>query len=393
MKRSYLLLVFLTGIAILVYQCRSALDQKEYLQKVLNNLEQVKSAIYYSTVSGSMPGDTQKFMTYSRYTEEFFNPSDTLAGSSYFETQQDKTHKTSWIYDGKAFTYLLWDEKRISIDSVPRRHPTPFFNFTKSIIKYALDTNDSIITDLKDFGDSVKFSLFIPYKCIEFQGKPVAYHDPYVAAKKEFSRYDIWINKSNNLPYRYRRNMLHQTTWQTCKNVELNKKKIENFIVQEYLPKDFPVSIRGKQKIEKVDLTGHTAPDWSLKDLNNNPISLNDLRSKVLMIQFSGIGCGPCHMSIPFLKKLVSEYDNKDFDFVSIETWSDNVEAMKRYQKNNELNYKFLLSTEEVTKSYQVNGVPAFYILDKNRVIKRIIVGYDKETTDKEILDAIKELI
>jgi len=393
MKRSYLLFVFLSSIALVVYQCRTTSDQKEYLQKVLSNLEQIKSATYYSTVSASMPGDTQEFRTYSRYTEEYFNTADTLVGSSFSETQQDRTHKTSWFYDGKAFTYLLWDEKRISIDSVPRRHVAPFFNFTKSIIKYALDTNDSIITDLKDFGDSIKFSLFIPYKCIEFQGKPVANHNPYVSAKDEFSRYDIWINKSNNLPYRVRRNMLHQTTWQTCSNVEFNKKKIEDFIVPNYFPKDFPISVSGKQKTEKVDLTGNKAPDWSLKDLDNNTISLNDLKSKVLMIQFSGIGCGPCHMSIPFLKKLVTEYDNKDFDFVSIETWNDNVEPMKRYQKNNELNYKFLLSTEEVTRSYQVTGVPAFYILDKNRIIKKIIVGYDKETTDEEIRGAIKELI
>jgi thiol-disulfide isomerase/thioredoxin len=394
MKSSYFLLMLISGIAIVLFNnCRTKDNNIEYLQKVLNNLEQIKSATYYSTVSASMPGDTLEFKTYSRYTEEYFNPADTLTGSSFSETQQDRTHKTSWFYDGKAFTYLLWDEKMISIDSSPRRPLTPFFNCTKSIIKYALDTKDSISTEIKDFGDSVKFSLFIPHRVIEFQGKPVAYDDPNLSAKDEFSRYDIWINKSNNLPYRYRRNMSHGTSWQTCKNAEFNKKKIENFIVQQYFPKDFPVSVRGKQKTEKVDLTGHVAPDWVLKDLNNNPISLNDLKSKVLMIQFSGIGCGPCHMSIPFLKKLVSEFDNKDFDFVSIETWSDNVEAMKRYQKNNGLNYKFLLSTEEVAKSYKVNGVPAFLILDKNRVIRKIIVGYDKETTDKEILDTIKELI
>lgn len=386
--------MFLTGVAlVLLNNCRTEYNKTEYLEKVLNNLEQIKTATYYSTVTVSAPGDTLEFKTYSRYTDEYFNPSDTLAGSSFSETQQDRTHKTSWFYDGKAFTYLLWDEKRISIDSTPRRGPTPFFNFTKSIIKYALSTNDSISTYLKDLGDSLKFSLYIPSRVIEFQGKPVAYDDPDLSAKDEFSRYDIWINKSNNLPYRYRRNMSHQTTWQTCKNVEFNKKKIENFIVQEYFPKDFPVQVRGNQRIEKADLTGHIAPYWSLKDLNNNSISLKDLKSKVLMIQFSGIGCGPCHMSIPFLKKLSTEYTKQDFDFVSIETWSDNIEGMKRYQKNNELNYKFLLSTEAVTRSYQVNGVPAFYILDQNRVIRKVIVGYNNETTDKEVRDAIEKLL
>jgi thiol-disulfide isomerase/thioredoxin len=111
------------------------------------------------------------------------------------------------------------------------------------------------------------------------------------------------------------------------------------------------------------------------------------------MIQFSGIGCGPCHMSIPFLKQLKTEFRNLDFEFVSIETWSDNIEGIKRYQKNNALNYMFLISNKEVSKNYQVEGVPAFYILDKDRVIRKIIVGYEKGTTDKEIKDVINDLI
>jgi len=163
MKRSYLFLVFLSFILlVLFYQCRTENNQTEYLQKVLKNLEQIYSATYNSTVSASAPGDTLEFKTYSRYTEEYFNPADTMVGSSYSETQQYRTHKVSWFYDGIAFTYLLWDEKRIVIDSFPQRRIPPFFNCTKSIIKYALETKDSISTELKDFGDSIKFSFFIP---------------------------------------------------------------------------------------------------------------------------------------------------------------------------------------------------------------------------------------
>lgn len=392
------ILVILMSL-ILINGCKVDINKNDYLLKVLDNLEKIKSATYYSTVSASMPGDTLEFKTYSRHTEEYFNPSDTSVGSSFAVTQQDRTHKTSWFYDGIAFTYLLWDEKRISIDSfqtstLPHRPiGTPFFNYTKSIIKYALDTKDSITTDLKDFGDSIKFSLYIPYKVVEFHGKPVANDNPYLSNKDEYSRYDIWIKKSNYLPYRYRRNMPHETSWQTCKNVEFNKDKIENFIVSKYFPKDFPISVQGRQKTEKVDLVGKVAPDWFLQDINNSRIGLKDLKSKVIMIQFSGIGCGPCHMSIPFLKKLATEYKNMDFDFVSIETWSDNIEGIKRYQKNNDLNYIFLLSTEEISSSYQVGAVPVFYILDKDRVIRKIIEGYSEGTTDKVIKDAIKELI
>ena len=57
------------------------------------------------------------------------------------------------------------------------------------------------------------------------------------------------------------------------------------------------------------------------------------------------------------------------------------------------MNYKYLLSTEEIKKNYQVDEVPAFFVLDGKRVIRKIIYGYGEGTTGKEIRDAINELI
>jgi thiol-disulfide isomerase/thioredoxin len=402
MKKSYftataILAIFLSGT--LINRCKVDASKNDYLRKVVFNLEQIKSASYYSICIASAPGDTLQFRTLYQQTEEFNNPSDTIAGSSFSVTQHTGNSKVSWFYDGIAFTYLLWDEKKIEIDSFKtnklpvRPIGTSFFNYTKSIIKYALETNDSISVELKDLGDSVKFSLYIPGKIIEFQGKPVIWDNPYLSAKDEYSKYDIWINKSDNLPYRYKRHMPHQTTWESCKNVVFNKIKIEDFKVSENFPPDFEIMVRGKQKPTIIELTGKVAPDWILKDYDNHTITLKDLKSKVLMIQFTGIGCGPCHASIPFLKQLVIDLKDKDFELVSIETWSDNLAGIKRYCISNDLNYKFLMSTADVTKSYQAQAVPTFYILDKHRVIKKVIKGYGKGTTDKEIKDAINELI
>jgi hypothetical protein len=68
---------------------------------------------------------------------------------------------------------------------------------------------------------------------------------------------------------------------------------------------------------------------------------------------------------------------------ISIETWSQNVEASKRYKDNNRLNYTFLASTDSVKKKYNAEAVPVFYFLDRDRVIRKIIRGYGKGTTDR----------
>jgi thiol-disulfide isomerase/thioredoxin len=399
MKKTSLIgasILFLLTSIILMNGCKVENNKRAYLGKVLANLDQIKSATYSSIESVSAPYDTLKFRTRYMYVKEYNNPADTFIGSSFADFEQDDTSRMQWFYDGNSITYLDWDEKTISIDSFKNKSAPfrpigpPFFNYTRSIIKYTLETQDSISINLKDFGDSIKFSLIIHDKAVEFFGKQYYMDLTYYSPP---SRYDIWINKSDNLPYQYRRNMSVNTNWRTCKNVKLNKNKIEDFRASEYIPSDFTIPTKGNQITAKIDLVGKGAPEWFLKDPDNNTIALKNLNSKVLMIQFSGIGCGPCHMSIPFLKQLVTEYKNMDFELLSIETWSKNIEGIKRYLTNNNLNYKFLMSADEVTKSYQVQSVPVFFILDKDRVIRKIIRGYEQGITDKEIRDAINDLI
>ena len=111
------------------------------------------------------------------------------------------------------------------------------------------------------------------------------------------------------------------------------------------------------------------------------------------MIQFTSVSCGPCRATIPFLEKLASEYDKKNFDFVTIESWTKNSNVLKSYQDRNKFSYKFLMSTNEVTQSYQIKFVPVFFILDENRVIRKVFDGYGEGSTDKEIRNVLKKMI
>ena len=402
MKKSFLFLAFILVSLmslILINGCKVAYDKKEYLRRVLDNLDQIKAATYLSTISFNPPGDTTELKTYYWYKKEYVNPADTTIGSSFAWFYPDDTSKMYLYYDGSASAHLDKDKKTITIDSFKtnilpfRPVSSPFFNRAKNIIEYALETKDSISTDLKEFGDSIRFILYIPHKVIYFFGKPFAMDNPYLSKENAFTRYVIWIHKSDNIPYKIINKTPNATDLETCINAELNKGRIEDFRPAEHFPPDYEVIIRGKQQTIKKDLTGQKAPDWILTDSNNKTIGLKDLKSKVLIVEFTGIGCAPCHAAIPFIKQLVKDYRDKDFIFVSIETWGSDTEGLKRYHKKTELNYTFLKAAEGITKSYQITGVPSFFILDKERIIRKIIRGYEGETTDKELRDAINELI
>ena len=381
---------------VLISGCKREINKNDFLKKVLSNLEQIKSAKYSSTSGGIPPGRKDTILA-TLYTEEYFNPIDTFIGSSFSKIYPYGESKYGFVYDGNAQIFMDWDPNTIRIDSFQnnqlpfRPMSTPFFNYTKSIIKYALETKDSISTEIEDFGDSIKFSIYIPNKVVEFFGKGYVMDNPYLDSEDAFSSYEIWIHKSDYLPFRYKRTVPHETSWLINNKTEFNIGNIKDFAASNYFPPDY--SIVGQQIKPKKDMMGKTAPEWTLKDANNQSVSLRDLKSKILLIKFTGIGCGPCHASLPFTKQLVQEYSINDFEIISIETWSSDIDYIKSYVDKNRLNYKYLISTEEIKKSYQVNEVPAFFILDENRIIRKVILGYGEGTTDQEIRDAINELI
>src|SRR5690606_3135314 len=98
--RFVLILLALFSLIVLTQSCRVESDVNSYLERVLKSISEIESAVYSSTISGSIPGDTLKYVTYSTQTEEYFNPSDTTIGSILSVIQQDATHKASWVYDG-----------------------------------------------------------------------------------------------------------------------------------------------------------------------------------------------------------------------------------------------------------------------------------------------------
>ena len=157
----------LIGIILLAKACSYDKNPKTYLKRVLSNLEQIESASYYTTTEGWAPGDTVANMILDRYIKEFNNPLDTTIGASFVELLQNDTTQLKLCYDGIMRAFVKEDDKTIVLDSFTvRKLPfrpiiPPFFNYTKSIIKYALETKDSISMVFDEFGDTLHLSLSI----------------------------------------------------------------------------------------------------------------------------------------------------------------------------------------------------------------------------------------
>jgi thiol-disulfide isomerase/thioredoxin len=391
-------LTFILFVILTLSSCSKPKGTKDYLRSVLNNLEKIESATYFSTEEAFAPGDTLASVHMDHLIKEYNNPLDTTIGASYVSVLQKDTTQMTFCYDGKMRAVVYEEDKSIVIDSfnvikLPFRPlEPPFFNYTKNIIKYALETKDSILIHIEETKESVhcSFTIFEDQQ-VEFFGKPYYIEKNPYDTDETTSKYEIWIDKKTDLPYKYRREMSHMNSTETVSNVILNKLKIEDFNASGYFMPDYEiVAYRSGNSSENTsNMTGRLAPDWTLQDVSSNNVSLKDLKSKLVMIQFTSATCGPCRASIPFLNQLTKEYKKEDFDFVAIECTSRSLNALKSYQNRNSINYKFLLANKNVIIEYKIRSFPIFFFLDKDLIIREVINGYSVGTTDAEINRAL----
>lgn len=394
-------IVLVSFLLLLVTAINGQDNKNEYLRKVLGNLEKIESATYDEYAETWQPGDTIPLSVRTDYVEEYDNPQDTTIGASFAEFEDREKRTFLWGYDGNIYADASYNDKEIVIDDFSsNRHPfralgAPFFNYVKSIIRYSLTTPDSITTELTDIGDAYYFKMLIHEKQqVEFFGKDYRFDNPY--SPDPTSLYEIWISKANDLPFKKRREMSHDISVEACSDIQLNKGSVKDFDLYGLFPENYEIRKKNQRKSQPtISLVGKQAPNWTLRDVNGQGMSLADFKSKVLLINFTGVGCGPCKMAIPFLNGLKNQFKGEELEVVAIESWKRKTHSIQSYINTNKINYRLLEGSEEVIQDY-LNGnsaVPYYFILDKDRIVRKVIYGYGKGTTDKKIIDAINELL
>lgn len=126
---------------------------------------------------------------------------------------------------------------------------------------------------------------------------------------------------------------------------------------------------------------GEQAPDFTLRDINNQEVSLSDYRGKVVLVSFWATWCGPCKVEMPHLDKLDAELEDRGFEVLSIST--DDARAastVKPYIKKNGYQFTVLLdkTTTVVSKYNPAKTLPYTAIIDREGRIAHVHMGYNQ---------------
>jgi thiol-disulfide isomerase/thioredoxin len=114
--------------------------------------------------------------------------------------------------------------------------------------------------------------------------------------------------------------------------------------------------------------------------INSAPLTIKELRGRVVLIDFWTFGCYNCRNTLPAMKTWDTRYRNQVLTIIGVHTpeldTERDLENVRREVADLQIRYPVLTDNDYATwKAYKVEGWPTMFLLDKSGHIRWMHVG------------------
>ncbi|BDG61134.1 TlpA family protein disulfide reductase [Caldinitratiruptor microaerophilus] len=124
----------------------------------------------------------------------------------------------------------------------------------------------------------------------------------------------------------------------------------------------------------RVAEVGSPAPDFTLPDLDGNPVRLSSLRGQLVILNFWATWCPPCKQEMPAFQQLHEEMGGR-VRIVGVDR-AEPVDTVRRFVDQYGITFTIVLDrTDELATRYGLTGIPETFFLDANGIIRLKYIG------------------
>lgn len=378
-----------------------AQDAKEILTKSKQAIEALKTVSYHIEIQQTDPmnADTNNMVSDCLIKHV---PGDTIAGMYYYFSTVDSGF---YKYNGLAFYSFSPEYYNYIIRYTLKDNPEKFRNLVlpngyappevKSVFYYLY----SLLNSGKDVAKMIEYSESKEAKSFYFTRDTLldgnsCFFFKISSNTNSMSWYQsIFIDKQTFLPVSIIQNSTGGSIMIGDKKVSLEQyTKIKYSKVKEAIP-GFDYLMSEKSLPNDVEITDHRivveqpkkgdpAPSWKHPEVSTDKlISLDSLRGKIVVLDFTSTWCFHCVEGSLVIKELVKKfYDNKDVVFINVFSCkTDTKDKVQRYIKMRNIDGLTVYQATSSEKPYGILGYPNFCVIDRQGKIAYFQGGYSSE--------------
>ncbi len=215
--------------------------------------------------------------------------------------------------------------------------------------------------------------------------------------KKEFH---LWINKKDHYPIKYsteyilimENDTMVQYQLYELKKYELNQPINNSLFLATEIPEYYKIKEYKPYHPPPLLPIDTIAPYWKHISLDGDSIGLNDLKGKLVLVDFFYKSCYPCMLALPDLQWLHENYYDKGLRIVGLDPFDNEDDNLKDFLSKRGVTYPIVYSNRDVANLYRVSGYPTLYLIDKDGKIIHHKKGYGKKMK-KELKKVIKDYL